>query len=329
MKKIIIAIHGLSNKPPKHTLAAQWKLCIQQGLKNQGWPWRRVPIKMVYWADLFYPVPDLQVHQEIQAIRQFEPATDANESMKSPGKRKPWLDWLERDLEWIFLKTPKPNPFEALSDALSRRLYYEFYVYFSKGSKNEDSDSDAKRITQDRLKAMLHKHRKKQILLLSHSMGTIIAYDVLQEASSDIRVHTWMTMGSPLGQAIVMSKMSREQKSVKKPRKRFHILPAGKPVFATPECITHRWLNFSDLEDKIALNYALQEEFSPNSKGICVQDIVVRNAFEIEGKPNHHKSYGYLRTPQAASALHEFLGQSIFDKLFFFRDFFSRDKQIG
>jgi hypothetical protein len=39
--------------------------------------------------------------------------------------------------------------------------------------------------------------------------------------------------------------------------------------------------------------------FEPNDRGVCVEDKIVINGYRsLEEKPNHHKIYGYLRTPE-------------------------------
>jgi hypothetical protein len=49
----------------------------------------------------------------------------------------------------------------------------------------------------NRLKSTLAEAGDAPILLLSHSLGTVVAYDVL--TTNDIHVDTWITLGCPLG----------------------------------------------------------------------------------------------------------------------------------
>ena len=61
------------------------------------------------------------------------------------------------------------------------------------------------------------------------------------------------------------------------------------------------------LEDKVALNYNLGDDYRANKKGVKPVDMQVVNDYEINGKRNPHKSYGYLRVPEMAETIHHFL----------------------
>nr|NIR53121.1 hypothetical protein [candidate division KSB1 bacterium]NIR73245.1 hypothetical protein [candidate division KSB1 bacterium]NIS28359.1 hypothetical protein [candidate division KSB1 bacterium]NIT75003.1 hypothetical protein [candidate division KSB1 bacterium]NIU29092.1 hypothetical protein [candidate division KSB1 bacterium] len=136
-----------------------------------------------------------------------------------------------------------------------------------------------------------------------HSMGSIIAYDVLTDVASDVNIHTFMTLGSPLGSPAVMKKMLAEQYAEQTNDSE------SEKKLATPENIKKNWLNLSDLNDNVALNYDLADDFEPNSHGVGPKDVIVNNDYEYEGKKNPHKSYGYLRTPEVAEVIHEFLAE--------------------
>ena len=75
-------------------------------------------------------------------------------------------------------------------------------------------------------------------------MGSIVAYDVMTRSASDVVVDTWITAGSPLGLPIVISKIVSEQK------KRLETIREVQ----TPDNVTSAWLNFSDLEDRVAID---------------------------------------------------------------------------
>jgi hypothetical protein len=148
----------------------------------------------------------------------------------------------------------------------------------------------------DRLCEKLKEYKNDNIMLISHSMGTIIALDVLNYIVPDIRINTFITMGSPLGLPFIISKIAAE------------LQQRGKQsnVLKTPEGITKNWYNFSDILDKVSFNYKLSESFSMNSFGIKPIDLLVINNYEFNGIRNPHKSFGYLRTPQFSKLLAEF-----------------------
>jgi len=56
MKKVIIGIHGLANKPEKTLLKKWWLKSVEEGLKNISGS-KLIPefsFEMVHWADLLY-----------------------------------------------------------------------------------------------------------------------------------------------------------------------------------------------------------------------------------------------------------------------------------
>jgi hypothetical protein len=55
MKKIVIAIHGLGNKPAEKLLRESWLQAIQEGLTRAGNHHLDIPFEMVYWADISRP----------------------------------------------------------------------------------------------------------------------------------------------------------------------------------------------------------------------------------------------------------------------------------
>jgi len=136
-------------------------------------------------------------------------------------------------------------------------------------------------------------------------MGTIVTYDVLTRVTPDIKVNTLVTIGSPLGNPIVMSRIAAEQLDAQ------HQVKALK----TPENITGKWFNLSDLDDKITINYTLRDEYEANSAGVLPEDFIVSNNYNYQGRKNPHSSYGYLRTPEMARIINNFLEYARFDYL--------------
>ena len=128
-------------------------------------------------------------------------------------------------------------------------------------------------------------------------MGSIIAYDVLSE-NPDLKVAVFVTIGSPLAIPSVL------KRSVAK-------VSNGEGIQAVvPEGVQRAWMNFSDLDDRIAMNYNLQDDCVSNSCGILPQDHIVVNDYIYKGVKNPHKSYGYLRSQEFAQVLSEFLSAS-------------------
>jgi hypothetical protein len=75
----------------------------------------------------------------------------------------------------------------------------------------------------------------------------------------------------------------------------------------TPPSVVKSWVNFSDAEDPVAFNYRLNDDYSENELGVKPTDFLVFNNYINNGERNPHKSFGYLRAPEFAHVLAEFI----------------------
>jgi len=301
LSKIIIGIHGLGNKPPKKILKKWWMKSIKEGLRAIGHPRLFFRFELVYWASFLHPEP-LNPKEKFKKSPSYlkEPYVPCMDFYrKEPSRlRQKILYYLEKQIDRIFLKDDLSIHFSSVSDLIIRRFFKDLDSYFAQTCINIDkNESLVKDVIRKQLAGIIKKHKHKNILLIGHSMGSIIAYDVLNQLVPDIKIDTFVTIGSPLGLPIIMSKIASEQKQtlIKKAKLR------------TPENIVRNWYNFSDLEDKVALNYNLGDDYEENSNRIRTVDKIVFNNYEYNGRRNPHKVYGYLRTPEFSAAIYDFL----------------------
>ncbi|MCK5703950.1 MAG: alpha/beta hydrolase, partial [Cyclobacteriaceae bacterium] len=178
-------------------------------------------------------------------------------------------------------------------------------IYYAEECYDEnDIRCEARKLIRKRLIKVLAKYKGDDIFLIGHSMGSIIAYDVLTFLAPDINIRTFVTMGSPLGFPVVQGKIATE----------WHAKRLVPPRLRTPPRVKKHWYNFADLNDKVALIYQLSKNFKANWRGIRPKDFVVHNDYQIENSFNPHKSFGYLRTPEFSKVLHEFSVEESFTK---------------
>ncbi|MBN2029819.1 hypothetical protein JW824_06185 [bacterium] len=304
MSKIIIGIHGLGNKPSKRVLEKWWKISIKKGLKEIQRPHRRINFKLVYWAHFLHPTP---LKRRIKNKKDplyiefpYTPIIQRNLKEKPSEFRKNMLHYFGDQLDRIMLNDDLTINFSSISDFIITHFFSDLAKYYTKEAIGQTgSGESAKDIICSHLADVLKKYRKKKICLIAHSMGSIIAYDVLTEFVPDVKIDTLITIGSPLGLPVIKSKMASERKN------KF----IQKVDLNVPENIVSHWYNLSDLLDKIAFNYELGDDYEPNSKNIRVTDKVVINHYAYQGKKNPHKSYGYLQTPEMAEIIDTFLSQ--------------------
>jgi hypothetical protein len=306
MARIIIGIHGLKNKPPRKYLRSVWKKSIQEGFRNQGYRHPFFRFEMAYWAGHLHSAPlDPGINDPDHPLYLNEPYCEGvHVKRNKPGRlEKKARDLLEKQLDRIFLNDDLSINYSDITDRIIQRYFQDLDAYYSTACVDGGPKCLARDRIQDELVRVLLKNRRKRICLITHSMGSIIAFDVLIRLEGQVEIDTMITAGSPLGIPAVISKIAA-------------LAPEGRyrDRICTPENITRRWYNLSDMTDKVAINYNLRDDYHANSRKVRVRDKQVINDFYWEGRANPHKSYGYLRTPEMARILHTFLrhGKRVF-----------------
>jgi hypothetical protein len=301
MSRIIIGIHGLGNKPPAPLLESWWRKSIHEGLGRIGKPHPFAKFELVYWARHIYEKPlDYNLTDPDDPLFIPDPYIPAsgNPQIKIPGIRRRLFDYLEKQFDKIFLSDDHMIDVSGITDMIISHFFKDLHVYFTTVyAKGKIKPGKARRAIQRSLQQVLRKHQGKQILLIAHSMGSIIAFDVLSKSESDISVNTLITIGSPLGIPAIKQKLLAESNDTEK--------------LHTPDSVRYKWCNFSDPEDRVAFDHDLNDDFLPNSNGVSPYDQEIYNDYIMNGERNAHKAYGYLRTAPVADAIAEFLDHGI------------------
>ncbi len=309
MSKVIIGIHGLGNKPSKEILTDWWKKSIQEGMQKHYHSIPKFEFELVYWTDVFHPTP-LNPKEANKSSPYFlkDPYLPENQLNGANGFRQKAVEYLEKFYGKIVVSEVLSLKYPSLTDLFFHmnmrevEYYYSTYYIDDKGKPRL-----AKQILLERLTDVLKKHKGKKILLISHSMGSIISHDALIENISDIEIDTSISIGSPLGQKYVLNKILSEQKN-----------NLGSKL-KVPDNIRRNWYNLSDLDDHVSLNHLLAELYVPNSRSVKIIDRIVHNNYRHDAMMNPHSSYGYLRTPELAEIVRSFLTPKIFKVLKVFR----------
>ena len=243
MSKIILGIHGLGNKPPKDVLERWWKISILEGLEAIGRPKRSLKFELVYWADLLHPAPlDPEEGDPDHPLFLEDPYVPMGELQETRPLKlgDKVLAYLEKQLRKIYLDNDFSVNYTPIPDLIIRHYFRDLNIYYSRNCiKPERSSCPAKVAIREQLADVLEKHRKREVLLIAHSMGSIIAYDVLRWSVPHINLDTLVTIGSPLGLPTVIMKILGEQG--------IHY-EKGKKV-KTPENVIRVWCNFSDRQE--------------------------------------------------------------------------------
>ncbi len=305
MTKLIIGIHGLANKSEKALLEKWWKTSITEGLENISD--NNVPsfkFEMVYWADLLYKYT---IHEDkcfyFDKLYNNEPYIKAGKNTLKPYKDA-WPDKLKSKALETAGATFNKLGIDKLTGWLIEKVLkdLDFYYDDEQEIKNREGKMQlAFTVLKDELKKYIIADKDAEIMLIAHSMGTIISYDVLRDIgripNNTITIKDFITIGSPLGIPYVKQKI-REQRTYNQKKDRVR----------TPTIITNSWVNFADRKDPVAIDAHLKDDYKANKKGVrVVDDLVVNDYVGLKGKRNHHKSYGYLRTPELAKRVLGFL----------------------
>jgi hypothetical protein len=301
MDKIIIGIHGLGNKPPKDLLHKWWEQSIAEGLKYIGRPKQKFNFDLVYWADTLHPVPlnpdETDEDSDLYLSERYTPADNGNAN-KPAGFKKKLINFFNRQRAKILFSKNVHVNFPSFTDLIIKHFFKDLDIYLTKKCVDENkSDFLAKDIIRDRITSAIKLHKKKDILLIAHSMGTIVTYEALIQSEEEIEVDSLITIGSPLGVPFIFSKLNNETS----------VAPDDNKKLRTPENIFTGWENLADIDDKLAQSADLRELFAPNSHNVSPSMILVDNDYQNEGIENPHKSYGYLRTPELAYIIDDFL----------------------
>ena len=214
MGKIIIGIHGLGNKPSKKILEGWWKQSIEEGLKKYLNYTKDFQFELVYWADVFYDEPLNTLENDPDHPLFIEEIYTPSPHDHIPGLhpiRQKILDILEEQLDKIFLNDDLTMNFGFISDNIIRTYFKELDGYYAKEcEEEEDVNCRAGDIIRDRAAKIIKKYADDEILLIGHSMGSIIAYDVLSYKIPEVNINTFITMGSPLGLPVIRAKIAAE-----------------------------------------------------------------------------------------------------------------------
>jgi hypothetical protein len=261
---IVVYVHGNGNKVREELLKRQWDLAL---FGRDAGPDSR----MAYWAPLLHPqpLPDPQFDEAEQLAP--EGAVEAVEAAAPPE-----LEEYLRGMEYRAEAVVDGEELEAAAvgtEALPlprtvRRRIFEQLVKLT----FEDVHAYFFRDYAERMRGVMRAAIAgidEPFVVVAHSLGTIIAYDVLREqASSGLEIPLLVTVGSPLA-------VREIQDLVAQPLE----VPAGVAA----------WLNASDFRDVVALDHDIRPEYAPPDR--CT-DVMVTNA-----SANHHGIREYLSAP--------------------------------
>jgi len=273
-----------------------------EGLKIAGQDLKLPEFELIYWADLLYEKPlDEKIKDKKHPLYLKEKYIPGNKVVTGNQHpiRKKILDWFDEAADKIFLNDDLTVNYSFISDKIIHNYFKDLEEYYMNNKIELNGTAfHAREMIRNRAIEVLKKYADDDIFLIAHSMGSIVAFDVLTFNLPKLHINTFASIGSPLGIPFVRSKIAQEKKLVLNDNHKLR----------TPHGVK-KWYNFSDLEDDVAISYSLKNDFDENKHGVRAVDFIVNNNYEIDKEKNPHKSFGYLRTPEFSNALLEFMQQ--------------------
>lgn len=218
MSKIIIGIHGLGNKPPPKTLGRWWEAALREGLERIKKPKQQFTFELGYWAHFLHPVAlKPRIKDTKNPLFVEDPYVRAREGavVEQPGEfRQKILNYLDEQLEKIFLNEDLTINFSSITDFIIHHFFSGLETYHQKNCvKRNKQNCRAKVVICSHLANTPKKNTAgKKIMLIGHSMGSIIAYDLLAQYATEVPVDTFVTIGSPLGIPVIKSRIAADCK---------------------------------------------------------------------------------------------------------------------
>lgn len=139
--------------------------------------------------------------------------------------------------------------------------------------------------------------KNEPVLLIGHSLGSVIAYDTLWELSYQEGLHgkvDFLTLGSPLGMHYVQRRL----------------MGMSEPGTKSYPKLIRQWINIASEGDIIALERNVHSHFDEMIKQGLVKSIEdhshgIYNYFRSDEGLNCHRSYGYMVNPAVGSIIAE------------------------
>jgi hypothetical protein len=283
--KNIIFVPGKNPKPdPIPHRKMLWR-CLLEGIRRSE-PELLPDIKehyecfkLVAWTFLYY--------HETKDFSRDLPWIDALINKHGPTAEdiedtKIW----QRKLAKIFFNAGDMFPFLIpLLPKVIRQIAQETRRYFM---NVENIASEIRELLKQELRPILSANEK--VLLIGHSLGSVIAYDTLWELAHlehlPGKVDLFLTLGSPLGMEYVQRRlMGYKEEGANK----------------YPDNI-RRWVNLSSVGDITALDRDFRDDFSHMLEYGIIESIedhseAIYNFFRNDKGLNVHRSYGYLVNP--------------------------------
>lgn len=266
----IVYVHGIG----RHDGADSWKRTWDIALFGRSMGNETLA---AYWADILHG--DAPARTSARSPRTH--ATDDERAVFETSLRSRFLR-AETAAGGAYDTKALPLP-EFLRTPVARA----FLERFVKDTAAYFYDVRARREMRNRVLKVIRALGDDAFVLVTHSQGSMIAYDVLHELGRDCTVSRFVTLGSPLGIQEVQDRL----------RKLLQLPPGPLPIPAGIQ----RWDNFAARFDPVAADPVLADDY--DTVRPIIRDHRIDNPYtwRLRGF-NPHDSRGIWPTPTSAGS---------------------------
>jgi subtilisin family serine protease len=285
----VVYVHGIG----RHDGAAAWKDMWDIALFGRSMGSETIP---AYWADILHG--DARAKTPAKASRRgrnADPRAEFERSLRS---------------QFVGDDAPEGRRFGTrvlpLPEFLRTPLTKAFLAQFVKDTAAYLYDEPLRQQMRRRLLDVIRPLGNEPFVIVAHSQGTMIAYDVLHEVATTCAVSRFVTLGSPLGIQEVQDRLRK-------------LLRLDDTVdLPIPACI-QRWDNFAARFDPVAADPLLADDFTNGTAKLRDHRIDNPSAWQIKDF-NPHDSRGYLANPDVRGVVYRAVGYDLTSRFVVARD---------
>ncbi|WP_130802443.1 hypothetical protein [Acinetobacter ihumii] len=218
------------------------------------------------WQDWHLPYRQHPEPQQIDQEKRLIPLLALHQQELSLTSRLYLFSHLAKDhvlREFVMLL----NKFPKLHENMLHRYILEVYLYLA----NPDFMQDVHQ------RVMQSFEQDEEYIIVAHSLGTVIAYNLMQQLPENIKVQRFITLASPLAFRVVQSRLKASQEHL--------------------QALQGNWYNFYSHEDYLT-TFPLDHGFFNVQPSIINQGIST-----FAHKP--HEIIGYLQHPLVVQSIIE------------------------
>ena len=290
----LFLVHGRGVKPEAARLKELWCQALEHGLaRDHEASLNGVNIELIYHGDLTGPLdPESGKYDPVLDLADRRNAFDQLAALGTKSFRRARYEAVPGQSPLKEFLADLGVPLIRALGLSSRRLahyYPELAQYWHDAKMAQDLRA---RLVTPLGEAL---RRGDHIMVMSHCIGSVFCYDAFWEASQQVssneqRIHSWITLGSPLADDDV--------------RRRLGGQPRGFPNLLI------NWFNLAAEDDPVCHDETMANDFKAmlRERHISrIQDYHIYNLAERYGSSDPHAAVGYLIHPRISGLLNDWL----------------------